>query len=122
MKKLIATVLIATTASCAWFKSEAKTAETALIDCASAEKTIALQGTDVIMLAISVAGEFAMAVMNGTVEQTLTGLYTKYGEPFVACVLHNLAPSATGSASTGEEDPVSAAARQTIATKGWQFK
>lgn len=123
MKKLIAVTLIATTCACSWFKSETKTVIDNTIKCAEAEKSIALQGTDVLTLAISIAGQFAMAVMNHTLDTTVASLFAQYGEPFVACVLHNIAPNAgSGSASTGEEDPVTAAARQVIQAKGWSFK
>ncbi len=124
MKKIIAAALVMSVASCSKVQTEAKTAGNALIDCAKAEANLASAGRDVYTIFLDIASQVAEGVLNHDLTAVVENLIVTYGEPIVACTMHTLAPSQTGSgsAATADVDPFTAAVRQTITTKGWQFK
>lgn len=88
----------------------------AAIDCAKAQAGVANGGTDVLQAAIAFVQEFAIAVLQGNAQSAVEAEVAKHGEQFVACVLKDILPK------SGEDDPITAAARQIIKTKGWQYK
>lgn len=114
MKKTAALVALIALSAC--HSHPVQALKQAAIDCAEAEKDQALAGQDVISLAIEIVGDFATAVAQGTVKSTVESEILKYGEKFFACVLKDILPK------DGADDPITAAARQLIKDKGWQFK
>lgn len=129
MKKILSLALAAavlTAPGCSFFKKEASTVKTDLIDCAA---LTASQSGGVAEAILTITGTFIQAVDTGNYGTAVSELVANYGVPMVACTIHALekqlqpAPADAGAApSTAAQDPYAAAAHDVVQTNGWQFK
>ena len=81
---LLITVMLASTASCAWLKSEGSKAQAAAVDCAKQDlgQTVADAGVSLLMAVVAI-----LAAGGSDWRADLTALETKYGADAVACAV-----------------------------------
>ena len=122
MKKIAALLLVAVS-GCTWFKSESKKAETALIDCAKAEKSdLVAKAGGVFNVVVDITEEFVQAVAQGNTVSTTERLILKYGTDIVACTYKEMTATTGTGPSTGAMSTTSATALKVISAHGWQYK
>jgi hypothetical protein len=125
---LIALVCISACSAGAKVKQDVVVAGSSAIDCLKQEATAIKKGEGWIGLALSIAEQLgATLVTGGDPLALVASLVSQYGEPVVACVMHEIAtggPAGAGSAAgpaTGAKAQKSLAAAHVIEAKGWTF-
>ena len=136
---LYVALAILVTPSCSWWQKHGDPVVQDAISCAKTEALSAGSGFDVIQAAdavITAIAAVATAIGTGDLAAIWSALapeVAKYGEPFIACVFHDLEGSAAGSGSgsgsaaplTAEDDPeaeIRAFAHSMVLYRGWRFQ